>query len=400
MTIKFMIGNCAILRATCSERKVFIWNGGRRFDSGVARRAMGCESGDDAFAVCVYLLQNKLTWFAARVIWGATALIHRREGMAVVSTFATTVQTRVGIPKPVYCGWVYVADLENRLMEDPSTLKLDLDEGDEELKGDPISSQDPQAHSHKTRSSRLLVGTRSFWWLPVNPRPLIAYEGSANLRKSVHVVRWETHKRFKRLPDQIMCGQKFGRKCVKLLKIWKNKNGQKRSRSSTMLEDCEGLTLSIQTTKNIQKFSKKRERNWKDLWLPAMPCKRQPGIAKANAKSKNGNEKEFKTMYACMESHDSTKQRTESSQSKIHDDPIARKGFTSMTHCNLVHKFIPMPQAMKIPDAKAAVEKEWKKLEIIPSWNLEQTKSKREVILQAHRKTRKSILLHWRTYVT
>ena len=32
-----------------------------------------------------------------------------------------------------------------------------------------------------------------------------------------------------------------------------------------------------------------------------------------------------------------------------------------MTHCNLVHKFIPMPQAMKIPDAKAAVDKEWKK---------------------------------------
>ena len=29
-----------------------------------------------------------------------------------------------------------------------------------------------------------------------------------------------------------------------------------------------------------------------------------------------------------------------------------------MTHYNLVHKFIPMPQAMKIPDARAAVDKE------------------------------------------
>ena len=28
----------------------------------------------------------------------------------------------------------------------------------------------------------------------------------------------------------------------------------------------------------------------------------------------------------------------------------------------LVHKFIPMPQAMKIPAAKAAVDKEWEKL--------------------------------------
>ena len=31
----------------------------------------------------------------------------------------------------------------------------------------------------------------------------------------------------------------------------------------------------------------------------------------------------------------------------------------SLSHYNLVHKFIPMPEAMKIPDAKAAVEKEW-----------------------------------------
>ena len=33
-----------------------------------------------------------------------------------------------------------------------------------------------------------------------------------------------------------------------------------------------------------------------------------------------------------------------------------------MTHYNLVHKFIPMPQAMKIPDEKAAVDREWEKL--------------------------------------
>ena len=39
-----------------------------------------------------------------------------------------------------------------------------------------------------------------------------------------------------------------------------------------------------------------------------------------------------------------------------------------MTHYNLVHKFIPMPHAMKIPDAQTAVDKEWKKLEAIPTW--------------------------------
>ena len=40
---------------------------------------------------------------------------------------------------------------------------------------------------------------------------------------------------------------------------------------------------------------------------------------------------------------------------------------------------------MKIPDAKAAVDKEWKKLETVPAWNLEQVKSREEVILEAQR---------------
>ena len=42
-------------------------------------------------------------------------------------------------------------------------------------------------------------------------------------------------------------------------------------------------------------------------------------------------------------------------------DHIAGKGENSSQHYNLVHKFIPMPQAMNIPAAKAAVDKEWEK---------------------------------------
>ena len=34
-----------------------------------------------------------------------------------------------------------------------------------------------------------------------------------------------------------------------------------------------------------------------------------------------------------------------------------------------------MPQAMKIPDAKAAVDKEWKKLETMPAWDVRSVKS-------------------------
>ena len=55
-----------------------------------------------------------------------------------------------------------------------------------------------------------------------------------------------------------------------------------------------------------------------------------------------------------------------------------------MTHYNLVHKFIPMPQAMKIPDAKAAVDKEWKKLETISAWQLGRVKSKEDAKKKVH----------------
>ena len=52
-------------------------------------------------------------------------------------------------------------------------------------------------------------------------------------------------------------------------------------------------------------------------------------------------------------------------------------------HCNnysVVHKVIPLPQAMKIPAAKAAVDKEWEKLEKIPAWNITRVRNKSEVI--------------------
>ena len=53
---------------------------------------------------------------------------------------------------------------------------------------------------------------------------------------------------------------------------------------------------------------------------------------------------------------------------------------TSLSHYNLVHKIIPMPEAMKIPDAKAAVEKKCEKLEKNPTWQLTKVRNKKEVI--------------------
>ena len=61
---------------------------------------------------------------------------------------------------------------------------------------------------------------------------------------------------------------------------------------------------------------------------------------------------------------------------RYHENHIAGQGTNSLSRYNPVHKFIPMPQAMKKPDAKAAVEKEWTKLEKIPVWQLTKVKKK------------------------
>ena len=109
---------------------------------------------------------------------------------------------------------------------------------------------------------------------------------------------------------------------------------------------------------------------------PAMPCK-------TCKKSKNGGKtNDFKSKFACiLEASESTRLRMGESLQNHHGDHIAGKGDKSLQYYNLVQKFIPMPQAMTIPAAKAA-DKEWKKLEKIPAWNLTKVKSKKGAKVQ------------------
>ena len=111
---------------------------------------------------------------------------------------------------------------------------------------------------------------------------------------------------------------------------------------------------------------------------PAMPCK----ILKKNCGSDGSNK--IKTKLACiLETDESTRMRMGNSIPHYHQDHIAGKGKNSLQHYNLVHKSIPMPQAMKISAAKAAVDKDWEKLEKISAWNLTKVRSKKEVIDEA-----------------
>ena len=114
---------------------------------------------------------------------------------------------------------------------------------------------------------------------------------------------------------------------------------------------------------------------------PAVPCK-------TCKKSKNGEIRSktdvIKSKFACiLEASESTRMRMEESLPNYHEDHIAGKGDNLLQHYNFAHKFIPMPQAMKIPAAKAAVDKECEKLEKIPARDLTKVRSKSEVIDEA-----------------
>ena len=63
--------------------------------------------------------------------------------------------------------------------------------------------------------------------------------------------------------------------------------------------------------------------------------------------------------FVCiLEASESTRMRMEESPPNFHEDHTAGRCDNSLQHYNLVHKFIPMPQAMKISAAKAAVDEE------------------------------------------
>ena len=83
----------------------------------------------------------------------------------------------------------------------------------------------------------------------------------------------------------------------------------------------------------------------------------------------------LKTKLACiLEADESTRLRMGNSLPNHHEDHVAGKGNNSLQHYNLVHKFIPMPHAFKIPAAKAAMDKDWEKLEKISAWNKSEVK--------------------------
>ena len=147
---------------------------------------------------------------------------------------------------------------------------------------------------------------------------------------------------------------------------------------SSILKTHENCGESISSTpriRNSRETIKNARKKLETSVAPALPCKILQYCGS------DGSNK-IKTKLVCIVEAESTRMRMGHSMPHYHQDHIAGKGDSSQ-HYNLVHKFIPVPKAMKIPAAKAAVDKEKEKLEKISTWNLTEVRSKKTVIDEA-----------------
>ena len=113
---------------------------------------------------------------------------------------------------------------------------------------------------------------------------------------------------------------------------------------------------------------------------PAMPCKLWGRIVGVVHPIK------WKTSKICVDSGSWWIYETACGKfdTALSSRPYCRKGKPIHHSITIWYtKFIPMPQAMKIPAAQAAVDKEWEHLEKISAWYLTKVKSKKSVIDEA-----------------
>ena len=194
----------------------------------------------------------------------------------------------------------------------------------------------------------------------------------------------ETDKTASDIQARSFYGQNSGEGRQRTLRWERSINGQLQNQSSIMQEDYEEFISVTLKTRRSKKPFRMLARNWKHQCLPpclarlvrktsmerpvADPMSSNQNL-RASWKPVNPQECVWKNLYRI-----------------IMRDHTAGKGDNSLQHYNLVHKFIPMPQAMKIPAAKTAVDTEWEKLEKIPAWDLTKVRSKSEVIDEARTK--------------
>ena len=138
----------------------------------------------------------------------------------------------------------------------------------------------------------------------------------------------------------------------------KLKEKQKWSHEKLHLENARklrGIYFIDPEDKEFKETIKNARKKLETSIAPAMPCK----TSKNNQHVVTGGQSnDIKSKLACiLEASESTRLRMGASLPTHHEDHIAGNADNSLQHYNLVHKFILVPQAMKIPVAKAVVDK-------------------------------------------
>ena len=124
---------------------------------------------------------------------------------------------------------------------------------------------------------------------------------------------------------------------------------------TTSTRQCQKITRNFfhwLEDKEFKEAIKNARKKLETSMAPAMPCK----ISKNNQNCGNGDKSiKKKSNLACiLEASESTCLRLGESLPNHREDHITGKEDNSLQHYSLVHKFIPMPQAIKIPAAKSS----------------------------------------------
>ena len=139
--------------------------------------------------------------------------------------------------------------------------------------------------------------------------------------------------------------------------MWKYMSdaAKKKSKQRWAIEETKARqerNMFIEPNDEEFKLTMKAARGKLEFPMPAvMPCK----IPIKSSGETHRNVGKPKTKGACIvDADESTRPRLEGAGHKPHQDHITAKGMNSMTHYSLVHKFLPMSQALKNSRCKSS----------------------------------------------
>ena len=184
--------------------------------------------------------------------------------------------------------------------------------------------------------------------------------------------------KFRRLPDQIFIWPEEWTKIGKAIHNREKQDWAKEKQTLDNARKLRGLYFIDPDGREYSEILKKHKKNIRKTHGTSHAMQRMVHLRITKVMQSNDKAKDFKTMYGCTVEFSSIHKAT-SGMLSTHK--------TWRSHCRkwifLWHITIwcaslsPMAQAMKIPDAKAAVEKKWKKIQTIPAWQLDKVKCKK-----------------------